>query len=148
MSVSASDSSLSDLKIALAQRGYRLTAARREVLVTLVSAGGHVSADELVELVHAGGSRIGRMTVYRTLDLLTELGLVRPVYQGTGAAHFILLVEGHHHHLVCTGCNQVIEFESCILPDIERRLSQHSEFEVQGHLLEIFGLCRECREMS
>ena len=147
MSVSAIDSSLIDFKIALARRGYRLTAARREVLAALVSAGGHVSADELVELVHDSGSPIGRMTVYRTLDLLTELGLARPVYQGTGAAHFILLVEGHHHHLVCTGCNRVIEFESCILPDIEHRLNQNSEFEVQGHLLEIFGLCRECREL-
>lgn len=144
--MSAIDSSLNDFKVALAQRGYRLTDARREVLVALVSAGGHVSADELVEHLHDGGSRIGRMTVYRTLDLLTELGLVRPVYQGTGAAHFILLVNGHHHHLVCTGCNQVIEFDSCILPDLERRLRQNSEFEVKGHLLEIFGLCRNCRK--
>jgi Fur family ferric uptake transcriptional regulator len=146
MKVSAIDSSLQDFKVALAQRGYRLTDARREVLAALVEAGGHISADELVESLRHGGSRIGRMTVYRTLDLLTELGLVRPVYQGTGAAHFILLVKGHHHHLVCTGCNRVIEFEPCILPDLEHRLRQSSEFEVQGHLLEIFGLCCNCRE--
>jgi Fur family ferric uptake transcriptional regulator len=148
MIMSDIERSLTDFKEALARRGYRLTAARRAVLTALVLAGGHVSADKLVELVHDGGSAIGRMTVYRTLDLLTGLGLVRPVYQGSGAAHYILLVEGHHHHLVCTGCNRVIEFESCILPDIERRLDQNSEFEVQGHLLEIYGLCRDCREVA
>lgn len=140
------DRSLAEFETTLSKRGYRLTEARRSVLAALATAGGHVSADELVELVHRSGSDVGRMTVYRTLDLLTELGLVRPVYQGTGAAHFILLIGGHHHHLVCTGCHRVIEVEACILPDIEQRVGLGSEFEVRGHLLEIFGRCRECRE--
>jgi len=85
------------------------------------------------------------MTVYRTLDLLTELGLVRPIYQGTGAAHFVLLVEGHHHHLVCTSCDSIVELDACLLTDIEQRLVGNTDFEIRGHLLEIFGLCRQCR---
>lgn len=139
------DNSMAEFSVALARRGYRMTGARRAVLEALASAGGHVSADGLVDLVHESGAEVGRMTVYRTLDLLTELGLVRPVYQGTGAAHFILLVEGHHHHLICTVCNRVIEFDSCVLTDIEDRLSQAGDFEVQGHLLEVYGLCGECQ---
>jgi Fur family ferric uptake transcriptional regulator len=139
------NSSLTDFKRALSRRGYRFTEARKEVLTALVSAGGHVSADELVELVHHSGSDVGRMTVYRTLDLLTELGLVRPIYQGTGAAHFVLLVEGHHHHLVCTSCDNIVELDACLLTDIEQRLVDNTGFEIRGHLLEIFGLCRQCR---
>lgn len=142
------DSTLTEFKKALARRGYRFTEARKEVLAALVSAGGHVSAEELVALVHHGGSDVGRMTVYRTLDLLTELGLVRPIYQGTGAAHFILLVEGHHHHLVCTGCNRIVELDACLLTGIEQRTENSMGFEVRGHLLELYGLCRQCRDAA
>jgi Fur family ferric uptake transcriptional regulator len=141
-------SSLTEFKATLASRGYRLTRARRAVLEALLTAGGHISADELFDLLRATGSEVGRMTVYRTLDLLTELGLVRPTYQGTAAAHYILLVDGHHHHLICTRCHSVVEVDSCIIKDIERRLMGNSEFEVHGHLLEVFGICKACREKS
>lgn len=139
------DDSLNQLSVVLGKRGYRMTKARRLVVQTLVATGGHVSADELAELLRSSGFEVGRMTVYRTLDLLTELGLVRPIYQGTGAAHFILLLDGHHHHFVCTRCNAVIEVDSCLLTDLEGRLVNNSDFEVHGHLLEIFGICNDCR---
>ncbi len=138
--------SLAEFKATLAGRGYRLTAARRAVLETLLSAGGHISADELFELLRQAGSEVGRMTVYRTLDLLTELGLVRPIYQGTGAAHYIVLMDGHHHHLICTRCHAVIEVDSCVVSNIERRVMGDNDFEVHGHLLEVFGICGACRE--
>jgi Fur family ferric uptake transcriptional regulator len=86
-----------ELGNALQQRGYRLTAARQVILEVLVASGGHMSADDLAEKVRQQAPGVGRMTVYRTLDLLNELGFIRPVYQGTGAAHYILLEEGHHH---------------------------------------------------
>ena len=92
------------LSAALRGQGYRLTAARRKIWQVLVVSGGHVTADELVRLVRAEASGVGRMTVYRTLDLLNELGLIRPVYQGTGAAHYVLMDQGHHHHLICSTC--------------------------------------------
>ena len=95
-------------------KGYRLTTARQAILAALASSEGHVSADELVDIVHKSAPGVGRMTVYRTLDLLTELGLLRPVFQGTAAAHYILMNEGHHHHLICSSCNKVIEFEQCV----------------------------------
>jgi Fur family ferric uptake transcriptional regulator len=142
----AMGSSLAEFKTMLASRGYRLTRARHAVLRALVGAGGHLSADELAELLRESGSEVGRMTVYRTLDLLTELGLVRPIYQGTGAAHYILMVDGHHHHLVCTRCHAVVEIDSCIVKNIERQVMSRSGFEVHGHLLEVFGICEDCRQ--
>jgi Fur family ferric uptake transcriptional regulator len=84
------------------------------------------------------------MTVYRTLELLCELGLMRPVYQGTGAAHFILLDRGHHHHLVCSRCQSVIEFDECFVGELTEVIGQRFGYEMQGHILEFFGVCPDC----
>ncbi len=136
---------LARLSQALQENGYRLTAARQEILAALVGSEGHVSADELVGLVRQDAPGVGRMTVSRTLELLSELGLIRPVYQGTGAAHYILLDDGHHHHLVCSGCDRVIEFDECAVQEISRVISGHFNFEIHGHLLEFYGRCEACR---
>jgi Fur family ferric uptake transcriptional regulator len=130
----------------LQENGYRLTQSRQAVVAALLSSGGHMSADALAEVVHQRAPQVGRMTVYRTLDLLSELGLVRPVYQGTGAAHYILLADGHHHHLVCANCATVIEFDDCALAEIEQVIGERFGFEVQGHLLEFYGRCHTCRQ--
>ena len=132
----------------LQTEGYRLTASRRVVVEMLIDSGGHVSADDLYDRIAITAPTVGRMTVYRTLDLLCQLGLIRPIYQGTGAAHYILLDEGHHHHLVCSICHQTIEFEDCVIDEITRILSQRFDFEVQGHLLEVYGRCLTCQTNS
>ena len=129
----------------LQEKGFRLTASRQAICAALLASDGHVSADDLADLVHLSTPGVGRMTVYRTLELLSDLGLIRPVYQGSAAAHYILMDEGHHHHLVCSSCHTVVEFNQCVLQEIEQTVSRHFEFEIQGHLLEIFGLCPDCR---
>ncbi len=133
------------MRNALQKKGYRLTTARLSILEALVTSNGHISADALVDIVHQGAPGVGRMTVYRTLELLTELGMIRPVYQGSAAAHYVLLADGHHHHLICSSCQRVIEFDQCVLAEIERILGSESHFAVEGHLLEIYGRCRDCQ---
>ena len=135
-----------DLYGALEARGLRVTAARRAIIDTLLDSGGHLTADELTERVHQRATGIGRMTVYRTLDLLCDIGVLRPVYQGTGAAHYILLHDGHHHHLVCSDCQRVIEFDDCALGDLPARIARRYGFRVEGHLLELYGVCAACGE--
>ncbi len=142
------DKQLQVFTLTLQENGYRLTRARQAVVTALLSSGGHVSADALAEVVRESAPQVGRMTVYRTLDLLSELGLVRPVYQGTGAAHYVLMDDGHHHHLVCSTCDTVIEFDDCVLEEIERVIGERFQFEVRGHLLEFYGRCHHCRESS
>lgn len=139
------DNQIRALRAALQDRGHRLTAARQLILTVLVQCGGHISADGLAEMVRVQAPHVGRMTVYRTLDLLSETGLVRPVYQGTGAAHYVLLENGHHHHLICTNCAQVQEVADCGLAEVETLLSQRFDFQIQGHLVEFYGLCSACR---
>ncbi|MFZ0548569.1 MAG: Fur family transcriptional regulator [Candidatus Promineifilaceae bacterium] len=136
---------LAKLGSSLKQEGYRLTQPRIHILEALVSCQGHITADDLYETIHSEQPGIARMSVYRTLDLLSELGLIRPVYQGTGAAHYILLDEGHHHHLVCSNCDKVIEFDDCVLQEIENSISSSYNFKIQGHVLEIFGRCADCQ---
>jgi Fur family ferric uptake transcriptional regulator len=130
---------------ALVEAGHKLTAARRAILHTLVVSGGHITADDLADRVHEKSPRVGRMTVYRTLDLLTDLGLARPIFQGSGALRYILLDEGDHHHLICSRCHTVIEFDECGSGEFAEMLGEKFGFAVKGHLFEIHGLCAECR---
>ena len=133
------------LSEAVGRSGYRMTAARRAIIEELVSCGGHITADDLAVEVREAAPNVGRMTVYRTLDLLCELGLIRPIFQGTGAAHYILLSEGSHHHFICNRCHRVIEFDSCQGGELAQVLGQELNFQVQSHLFEIHGLCQECQ---
>ena len=130
----------------LAERGRRRTSSRGEVISMLLAAGGHVTADMLYERLRSAGSKVGRMTVFRTLDLLAEVGIVRPFYQGSGAAHFVLLEDGRHHHLVCMQCDQTVEFDECSLgEELCQRLAMRHDFQISGHLLEVYGVCGDCR---
>ncbi|MFK7800040.1 MAG: Fur family transcriptional regulator [Anaerolineae bacterium] len=130
----------------LAEQGHRPTTARHEVIEALLTSAGHQTADGLFEQMRAAGSKVGRMTVFRTLDLLAEIGIVRPTYQGSGAAHFVLLEEGHHHHLVCMQCSKTVEFLDCSIGDsLCQQLASRFKFKIEGHLLEIYGLCETCQ---
>ena len=137
---------LGNLRNAFLKNGYRLTAARQAIIETLVRCGGHISADALAEMVREYAPQVGRMTVYRTLDLLCELGAIRPIYQGTGAAHYILMANGSHHHLICSHCHDVIEFENCIADELVPELAERFNFHIFSHLLEIHGLCENCHQ--
>ena len=139
------DEKVNAIQAALKEKGYRLTSSRQKIVRALLGCGGHVTADGLLEEVHEIDTTVGRMTVYRTLELLSELGLIRPVYQGTGAAHYILLDGGHHHHLICSGCDAVIEFEECGLQEVGKLLAERFDFAIEGHLVEFYGRCQNCQ---
>ena len=128
------------------QSGYHRTAARLAIITALVNSAGHITADDLADNVRQQAHHVGRMTVYRTLDLLCELGVVRPIYQGTGAAHYILMDNGSHNHLICTRCHNVIDIEECQTMDLAQQLATQFNFHVYGHLLELHGLCENCHE--
>lgn len=130
----------------LVKNGYRLTSARQAIVDALVASDGHITADDLAARVRESAPQIGRMTVYRTLDLLCDLGLIRPVYQGTGAAHYVLLDGGSHHHLICNQCYRVIDFDRCGASDLAQTIGRQHNFQVQSHLLEVYGLCEACSE--
>lgn len=128
------------------QNGYRCTSARLAIVSELVNSAGHITADDLADKVRQQAPHVGRMTVYRTLDLLCELGVVRPIYQGTGAAHYILMANGSHHHLICNRCHDVIEFDDCSAAQLMEQVARQFNFHVSSHLLELHGLCENCKD--
>ncbi len=88
---------------------------------------------------------IGRASVFRTLDLFTHLSIIRPTYIDSSVTPtYVLLPDGHHHHIICTNCNKVIEFEECDLEDLRVELEARLHVHLTGHLLEFYGLCANC----
>ncbi len=105
-----------------------------------------MSADEVASVARERNPRVGRMTVYRTLELLSKLGLVRAMHHQTGAARYVLLDDGRHHHLICSHCDRVFDLDQCLVEEMEQELGRRYGFDVQGHILELFGLCGRCQE--
>ena len=132
-------------KSRLRQAGYKLTHARLTVLQAIQALGGHVTSAQVLEKVAATDESIGRASVFRTLDLLTQLGIIRPTYIETSMTPtYVMLPGGHHHHVICTNCNRVIEFDDCGLSDLEHELEARLGVRITGHLLEFYGLCESC----
>jgi Fur family transcriptional regulator, ferric uptake regulator len=116
-------------------RGYKATPQRLAVLRALAE-----HQHQKLEEVRGRCPEVGLVTVYRTLDLLSELGAVRRLELGDGPRYE--LAEDHHHHLVCEACGDVSEFEECPLE--LGRLGDFG-FEVSSHSVEIYGRCAGCR---
>ena len=116
-------------------RGYKVTPQRLAVLGAL-GAEQHQSLGE----IRARCPEVGLVTIYRTLDLLSEIGAVRRLDLGDGPRYE--LAEDHHHHLICESCGGVSEFERCPL---ELRRLRGVDFEISSHTLEIYGRCADCR---
>ncbi|NPV08036.1 MAG: transcriptional repressor [Anaerolineae bacterium] len=130
----------------LRQAGHRVTGARVAVLEAMQEAppGQHFRPGQLLRLGRRRHRGLSRATVYRTLELLTSLGLLRPIYLGHADRCYIRSDEGHHH-VICSGCGRVVGFEECVTKELEGRLARRLGFAIQGHLLEFYGLCGACQ---
>jgi len=133
---------------ALAGRGYKLTRPRRAVLRVIARATTSLSPAEIFALARKVYPRTGLVTVYRTLEVLTECGALRKVHQPDGCHSFAPASEGHAHHLICESCHSVIEFDNCDLADLLRAVQRRTGYKIQEHWLELFGLCPNCRQES
>ncbi len=129
----------------LREAGYKLTQARLTVLDVLEESGGHLTSHEVLDRVSAIDPSIGRASVFRCLDLFTRLSFIRPTYIDSSATPtYVLLPDGHHHHIICTECSRVIEFEDCELETLMHELEARLHVVLTGHLLEFYGLCETC----
>ncbi len=129
----------------LREAGHKLTNARLTVLDVLENSGGHLTSAEVLDKVEQVDSTIGRASVFRTLDLLTSLSIIRPTYLNSSMTPtYVLMPGGHHHHVVCTNCNRIIEFEDCGLAAIAAELEKRLHVKLTGHLLEFYGVCEKC----
>ena len=124
--------------------GFKLTPARRAVIEVLAKEHTHLTAPQVVQVVGKRAPGVGRASVYRTLELLARLGLVQASSMGRAATTYVLC-DVHHHHVICRTCHQTVEFEDCDLEKLERALSKRLGYHIEGHLVEFYGCCPECR---
>ena len=133
----------------LKQAGYRLTQARLTVLEVLESECGHITSSDVLEKVERINPAIGRASVFRSLELFTQLGFIRPTYVHTSLTPtYVMLQGGHHHHVICTDCKRFFEFDNCGLDALTRNLQRELDIEISGHLLEFYGVCADCRSVD
>ena len=128
--------------------GLPVTHQREVVADVVFSAEGHLSVDDIAASLRERGERIGKATIYRTLDLLVRSRLVAEHDFGEGFKRYEHRLSSHpvHEHLICLECGKVIEFESNELFSVENRVKHEHGFVPVRRRLEIYGLCKECHE--
>ena len=131
----------------LREKGYRLT-PQREMVLAAVEELGHATPDEVLVKVHERSSSVNISTVYRTLELLEELGLVRHTHLTDRAPTYHSRAGDDHVHLVCRGCDRVIDADMHEFDDLAAALEERHGFQADiGHLT-VFGTCAECRNQA
>jgi Fur family ferric uptake transcriptional regulator len=139
---------LSEKKIitTLKRHGYKLTPQRRAVISAIASSPDHLTPSALYQKVRQYFPTIGLAAIYRTLDILVKLELVCELHVGGSCRSYTAATPGHHHHLICTDCGEVIDFSGYHLAELEERLCRETGFEIEGHLLEFTGRCQNCQK--
>ena len=136
--------------------GYRITPGRGLILEALSSSEKHLSAEDIYLSVHSSCPSIGLTTVYRTLELLVNMGLVFKYDFGDGRARYELAEahgkNRHHHHLICVECKRAIDYTDFIDDEIEllkrteKGLSRKYNFDIRSHLIQFYGICDKCKK--
>jgi Fur family ferric uptake transcriptional regulator len=125
--------------------GHRLTPQRESVLAVMADSEAHLSAEEILGRVRLRYPYLNKSAVYRSLDLLTRLGLVTQTDLGQGRVEYELHQHPHHHHLVCRYCREITKVDHQSFLAIEKHLKGKYGFEADLDHFAIFGRCRKCR---
>ena len=134
------------LRRTLHERGLRMT-PQRQLVLDAVRGLGHATREQICTEVQATAPAVNIATVYRTLDLLERLGLVRHTHLGHGAPTYSEL-EHQHVHLVCHACGRVTEIPTDPMAELADRLRADSGFEVDVTHVALSGTCRDCRDAA
>lgn len=129
----------------LDRHGIRATRQRLLVLAALSAERDDATAQQIHERLRASGEAIGLATVYRTVALLSEHGVIDMLVHQPGEICYRLCSEGHHHHLVCSSCHHVVELGDCELDSWLDDLGAAHGFAVTTHTVEVTGLCSACQ---
>ncbi len=133
------------LVAAMDSAGYRLTEPRRAVAELIAAREGHFSAADLLDDARVRRLGIGRATVFRSLDLLTELGVLERLELPNGEHAYVPCEPVHHHHVVCSRCGRVTEIDDRGLTAAVEDIERATGWQVEGHRLELYGRCPRCR---
>ena len=126
---------------ALDEQGFRSTAPRRALASAIGEQERHFTAEGLRKQLPPN---IGRATVYRTLKILVDAGVLCRVLLEDGDLHYQMSHHGHHHHLLCVHCGSSQDLAGCDIEDVLESTTSRHGFELSGHWLEVYGRCRNC----
>jgi Fur family transcriptional regulator, ferric uptake regulator len=134
----------------LAQKNLRVTAQRQVIIDTAFSTDKHFTAEQLLEWSRRKDKSVSRATVYRTLPLLTESGLVREMDFGKDYKFYDPNYAEHprHNHIICQDCEKIVEFDSEKIERLENEISQRLGFSVKAHRLQITATCEELKKLG
>ena len=142
-----------EVKKLLKEKGLKVTAQRLAVLETVASRPEeHLTAEEIFTLVKVSCPDIGLATVYRTIQLLNELGLIDRIRFDDGAVRYEIgsapdrEQKHRHHHLICRRCGRVFSFQEDLLEELEAKITATTGFAVVNHEVKLYGYCKECAE--
>ena len=137
MALTAAQGLVDDLR----GQGFKITSPRYRVIERVAGHEDNFTAEELTAELAA----VGRATVYRTLKLLLDQGLVCRVILSDGAVCYRVAHEAHHHHLVCVSCGATEDVHLEDVEDVLAKVRLATDYAVVGHRLEVYGLCPDCR---
>ena len=133
----------------MSRHGLRSTEQRRVVTEQFFASDGHLSIEDLLEMVRVEEPGIGYATVYRTLKLLKDCGLAFERHFGDGVSRYeVAWQDEHHDHLICIECQKIVEFEDEGIEQLQHKVAERHGFELVRHKLELYGVCSDCRAHS
>ena len=131
----------------LQEHKLKFTPHRQLILDIFLENEGHRSAEDIYRMVREKDPRVGYTTVYRTMKILADCGLARPIDLADGITRYEHLYNHEHHdHMICMQCGNSIEFYKPEIEELQDEASDHLGFRVTDHKLQIYGLCKECRK--
>ena len=131
----------------LSRQGLNLTRQREGILRCLMSAERHLGIEEMYDLLKKKDRSLGRATVFRTVKLLQECGLVQEVGATNGRSKYELKADRpHHDHMICVECGRIIEFQNLMMERFQDEAIRRHGFVALWHRHEIFGRCKNCQK--
>ncbi len=130
---------------ALERSGHRVTEARRAIASLVDARVGHFTAANLIADARARRQSIGRATIFRSLDLFTDLRVVERLDLPTGDHAYVRCEPEHHHHVVCERCGRSDDVSDCGLAEVAHAIARRTGYAIESHRLELFGLCPACQ---
>ncbi len=136
------------LNTQLSEQGYKLTRQRKAVAEVVTHAHTRLSAADVFTQAQRACPDLGLTTVYRTLEILERMGVIRRVHLDDGCEGFAPASAEHGHHLICSRCQETIEFEDCDMTALLKRVATQTGFTIEQHWLELVGLCPKCQKKN
>ena len=144
--MSNNEETIEELKKIVKQKGLKYTEQRELVLIILMNADEHLSAEEVYNEIKINypESNVGIATVYRALGFLEEVTLITSITFGSDGKKYESNAKAHHDHLICTSCGKIVEFVDDEIEKRQERIAKKNNFKITSHSMQLFGTCSDC----